>query len=232
MDITYITLDEIEDRVKTIIDELYDNESEFLNDFDRDTEDLNTVIRSHINDAYNFVVEHAEVTKIVPNMTIPVNRNRPDMRPPEWYTMEKNAILAVGNKTLYRVDLEITNMLRFVSAYIEGWTREVRMAYFADSQQAAMQNNKYSVGTPDRPVVIASGKQHLKLYSAGEQDADVIVRYCSGRKADDETEVEISDELVGALCYYTAYMTCLSVREDIAQVLYKQALEMMGMPLQ
>lgn len=190
------------------MDEIGLNDAEFMGE--KDSEALDTVIRSKILDALAFVNGNADRELLSPDMVLT-----------EGLTVD-------GDMTGY-VSLP-DDFLRLVYARLSSWVVAVDEPVLWTDRQYMMLHDRYATGSWERPVVALSRKgsrKVLELYKAksGEDTLDAAIMTVP--KITDDA-VEISDLLGVALIYYITGLTLLTLKDAHADAMFNQALALMG----
>lgn len=210
-------IEEVISQVRTKIDEIQLNESEDV--LGTDDSDIDTIIRSNINEAINYVVGNADVSLLEPNASISAEE-------------EPNAIVD-ENGNEYKVSVSIKDLLRLVSVSAEGWPKSVSETIHSTLPEYAMLSNPYTTGTHERPKVGCRNKKDetiIELFSVKEEEASWQIDYFKRRQEGDLTnDVEICTNLKDALIYYITGLTLLAYKDTHADSFFNLALVNMGL---
>lgn len=210
---------EIVTRVRAAIDELMENDSQFL----RETSDelnLTRTIVDKIGYALQWVIENA-----------PADRLDSDMFE-ELTTAELQEAFSIDTTDqdclVARLILP-DGLLRIVDARLSSWSL-FPVPALNTSQIYLMQQDKYARGSWDRPVNILNPGT-LEMYCAKTAEDTLIFKFV--RKPDvsavagydptdptDDTEVSVPTRLVAALIYQIAGLAMVAFREQVASSLF------------
>lgn len=205
---------EIVSRVRSAIDELMENDSDFLLE-SKDEKNLTKVIVDKIGYALQFVIENAPLEKL-------------DSSVFEALTPTEAQGFSIDATTLIAKLKLPTDLLRIIDARLSSWYHFPRPLPDT-SQEALMQQDEYARGSWDRPVNILTydgTDRYLTMYCA-KTSADTI-KFTFIRKPDvdqyDEEDMEedvsVPTLLESSLIYQVAGMTMTAFREDIAASLF------------
>ena len=202
---------EIVTRVRSAIDELTANDSEFLQ-ASSDEENLKAIIIDKIPYALTYIIENAPEEKIDSSMVTQLSAG-------------STAAVAGG---MVSVQLP-SEFLRLMSARLSSWSLSP-IPVAEHSQQYLMQQDEYARGSWDRPVSAIRYKgsdRYLELYSAKDASDTVEVSYIAkptiGDTSDGETEIGVPVRLEAAFIYQIAALTMVAFREQVAQQLFTVA---------
>lgn len=221
----------IKSRVRGLLEETRENESESI--IDVDDPELDSLIEGKAIEALRFVHGNAETSLLSPSTEVSAAPSEEQGSVVHALTSVSSPFDAEKSYTPVRVDM--TDYLRLVSAYVEGWSRKVTDYSDLDSEDYAMQGRYYTMGTPERPKVfvdrmLSSGGYSCLLYSASASDKTVTVKYMtepvwSGTNTD---ELAVSDKLVDAFIYYLAGLVLMVRNDSHADDYFNQANIQMG----
>lgn len=202
---------EIVKRVRAAIDELMQNDSDFLS-ASTDEANLTHVIIDKIGYALLYIIENAPEEKIDSSMLSSFT--------PAHVTIQ------AGKPVKFDIPWTI---LRLMSARLSSWSLSP-IPVNEHSQEYLMQQDEYARGSWDRPVsalIYNYTSRTLELYSA-KTDQDNIIITCIAKpsipsvatmEADEETEVAVPSRLEAALIYQIAGLAMVAFREDVASAL-------------
>lgn len=208
-----MTVQEIVTRVRAAIDELMQNDSDFLLE-SKDEENLTAVIVDKIGYAWQHVAERAPLDKLDSSMF--------ETLTPE----ELEESFSISNDLVGKVVLP-GDLLRVIEARLSSWS------YFPlpesdRSQVYLMQQDTYARGSWDRPVNILTydgTDRVLEMYSAKTDNDDLIFVFIRKPDTSDistdemQTDIPVPTQLEASLIYQTAGLAMLSFRENIASSL-------------
>ncbi len=208
-----MTVQEIVTRVRAAIDELMQNDSDFLLT-SKDEENLTAVIVDKIGYAWQHVAERAPLDKLDGSMfeTLPAE--------------ELEESFTISDELVGKVVLP-EDLLRIIEARLSSWS------YFPvpesdRSQVYLMQQDTYARGSWDRPVNILTydgSDRVLEMYSAKTKNDSLIFVFIRKPDTSDistsdmQTDVPVPTQLEASLIYQTAGLAMLSFRENIASSL-------------
>lgn len=212
------TISSIIEDVRVCMDEIGKNDAQFVGS--TDDSEMDTIIKSKIVDAYNFVYENADIA-LLGNSVL---------------TTSSTPIRKETNSVSFAVDDEL---LRFVQAKMDSWKRSVVDAIYEDNPLYVSALDEYVGATIDRPMVLQSREW------IGEKSETENVFTLVGRKDNkdngtiwyikrlsinsDATSIDIEDSVYRAVVYYCAGLTYLTFGDkDRSQELIEIALTMMG----
>lgn len=205
---------EIVIRVRSAIDELMENDSQFLRDSE-DEKNLTRVIVDKIGYALQHVIENAPIEKL-------------DSDAFETLTEDEMTGFNIDAESLVAKVKLPEDLLRLIEARLSSWSQSP-LPDSDQSQVYLMQQDKYARGSWDRPVNILTyyGKdRYLEMYSA-KSAADTLnltfIRKPEARSfsADDLTaHAKVPKLLEGALVYQVAGLAMVAFREDVAANLF------------
>lgn len=222
---TTIAVSAIVSRVRSAIDELMVNDSNFLGQT-ADEENLTNVIIDKIGYALQYVIENAPLEKL-------------DSSAFETLTPTElaNNFSLVNIGTLqdpdYKGRLKLpTDLIRIIDARLSSWTHFPR-PLSDTSEEAIMQQDQYARGSWDRPVNILTydgADRYLDMYCAkvGTGTGADTLKFTFLRKpavthytpSDQSTNVSVPSLLEAALIYQIAGMAMTAFREDVATSLF------------
>lgn len=213
------SLESIVSDVRVCIDENASNEAEFL--FRSDDTELDTIIKSKIEDAIRYALRNANLSFLEP-------------------TVQDYKVNIVGNGVKYaRVTLE-EKFLRFVSVKSEGWAHHVSEPILSTDRAYATLKNPITTGHLDNPkaaIILDGGKKLLELYGMPQKDDDnpivkVTLSYISDvhiGKPDETTGTvycDIPNKVYRGVIYYTAGATLQAFKDAHGDALISQATQM------
>lgn len=209
-----MTVGEIVTRVRAAIDELMENDSQFLRQSTDET-NLTRVIVDKIGYALQHIMENAPLDKLDDDVF------------EELTAAELASRFSIDAELVGRVKLP-TDLLRIIEARLSSWSH-FPIPDSDTSQVYLMQQDTYARGSWDRPVNILTynGKQRmLEMYCARTQQDTlnfVFIRKpaASGYSADDlQAEVKVPSQLQASLIYQIAGLSMVAFREDVAASLF------------
>lgn len=206
---------EIVSRVRSAIDELMKNDSDFLMESE-DEKNLTKVIIDKIGYALQYVIENAPQEKLDSNVF-------------ETLTPEEEAAgFSVDSTTLIAKLKLPTDLLRIIEARLSSWYHFPKPLPDT-SQVALMQQDEYARGSWDRPVNILTyigSDRYLEMYCA-KTSADTLnftfIRKPEVEQYDEddmEEEVGVPTLLESSLIYQIAGMVMTAFSDDIAATLF------------
>ena len=202
---------EIVKRVRSAIDELTANDSEFL-DATSDEQNLTAVIIDKIPYALTYVFENAPEDKL-------------DNDSLGSLTQAETSIVTIAAGEPVKVKLP-SDVIRVVSARLSSWSQSP-VPVSESSQEYLMQQDAYARGSWDRPVnAIAyhGADRYLELYSAKAStdsiEASVIRKPTIGDTSVGTTDISVPSRLESAFIYQIAGLTMVAFREQIAASLF------------
>lgn len=203
------SIDSIVEKVRVKIDEITLNDSNLIGDVD--SENLDTVIRSCVAEAYRMVSLLADAS--------------------EFEGKDGSSLaLTIDSDNVGRVSLP-DDFLKLVNIRLTSWKASCSGAVAEDSVEYRMQANKWACGTKYNPVVAlvhTSGGRQLELYKASSKDDKLKAFTYIPSIASDATSVGISDQLADAFIYFVAGLTMTTFREDLANDLFKVGRSLLG----
>lgn len=209
-----MTVQEIVTRVRSAIDELMENDSQFLRE-SNDEMNLTRVIVDKIGYALQHVIEEAPAEKL------------DDSVYEEFSSSDMASRFSIDTELVGHVKLP-TDILRIIEARLSSWSH-FPIPEPDTSQVYLMQQDKYARGSWDRPVNILtySGKQRmLEMYCAKTQQDTlnfVFIRKptASSYSADNMgATVKCPSGLEASLIYQVAGLSMVAFREDVAATLF------------
>lgn len=206
-------------RVRSAIDEVMANDSEFLNE-SSDEQNLTDIIKDKIAYALTYVLENATDDKLGDDSFSAL-------------TSEETSGATVTADQMVKVKLP-SDVIRVVSARLSSWSQSP-VPVSESSQEYLMQQDSYACGSWDRPVVAIAyhgAYRYLELYSAKTNsdniEASVIRKPTIGDTSVGTTNISVPTRLEGAFIYQIAGLTMVAFREQVATTLFKIAREYMG----
>lgn len=210
-------LEEIETRVRGVIDELAANDSGFINE-SMDERNVTAVIRTNIPYALTYLLENAPVEKL-----------------------DETGISGEGSYVAgtFSIDANMMgqarlpdNVLRIVSARLSSW-KQSPVPVNEQSEEYLMQGDEYARGTWDRPVtavVHRQGSRWIELYSARTaNDTLILLVYKKPDLSNMEQEgVGVPQALEGAFIYHLAGLVLTAFRDEHAGNLFAIAKDYAG----
>lgn len=207
-----MTVQEIVTRVRAAIDELMDNDSQFLSQ-STDEANLTRVIVDKIGYALQHILENAPADKLDSSIYSEFN-------PTEMAANFRITSDLVGIVTLP------TGLLRIVTAMLSSWSH-FPIPEPDTSQVYLMQQDTYARGSWDRPVnILTAGK--LEMYCAKEATDTlkfVYIKKPTTTFSPDSplTVVNCPAALEASLIYQIAGLSMVAFREDVAASLFQIA---------
>lgn len=209
-----MTVQEIVTRVRAAIDELMENDSDFLSE-STDEMNLTRVIVDKIGYALQHIIENAPLDKLDDSVF-------------EVYSAEELASnFSIDANLVGHVKLP-TDLLRIIEARLSSWSH-FPIPESDTSQVYLMQQDTYARGSWDRPVNILTynGKQRmLEMYCARTAKDTlnfVFIRKpaASSYSADNmRATVNCPAGLQASLIYQVAGLSMVAFREDVAASLF------------
>lgn len=205
-----MTVQQIVDHVRSAIDELMQNDSEFLRK-SNDELNLTDIIIDKIGYALQYVIENAPLDKLTSDMFV------------------QTTPTATITSTTAPAEVEIANdVLRIIEARLSSWTY-APVPVTANSQVALMQTDTYAMGSYDRPVSVLAfknQKRYLYMYCPRETTDTAYLTVIKKpsqtayTSADLASDVTVPSQLEAALVYQIAGIAMTAFREDIAGQLF------------
>lgn len=212
-----MTVQEIVTRVRAAIDELMENDSQFLRQ-STDEMNLTRVIVDKIGYALQHIIENAPMDKLDESVF-------------EVYSAaEITSNFSIDANLVGHLKLP-TDLLRIIEARLSSWSH-FPIPESDTSQVYLMQQDTYARGSWDRPVNILTynGKQRmLEMYCARTQQDTlnfVFIRKpaANSYSADNPSAtVDCPTGLQASLIYQTAGLSMVAFREDVAAALFEIA---------
>lgn len=210
------SLESIVSDVRVCIDENTSNESEFL--FGSDDKELDTIIKSKVEDAIRYALRNANLSFLEPTITNP------------QLTIERDFV------RFARCVLS-DDFLRFVSVKSEGWAHHVSEPILSTDRAYATLKNPITTGYLDNPkaaIMLDREKMSLELYGMPQdkedsQTVDVTLSYISDVKRegkDTNVYYDIPNKVYRGVIYYTAGATLQAFKDAHGDVLINQATQM------
>lgn len=199
------------EKVRIKFDEIQLNDSDMI--FSTDDADMDTIIKSCINDAYRFVVNSADLSML------------------EGKQLTGDDILTIDKQLVGHVRLP-EDFLRGITIRLSSWQSSSNNIITEESPEYRMQSDPYACGTYQQPVSAlvhtASGRE-MELYKA-KDETDTLKSFIYAPSWDSSSEsVEIPDQLEEAFIYYIAALTATTFREDVANDFFKIARSLIGL---
>ena len=204
-----MTVQEIVTRVRSAIDELMENDSQFLRQ-STDEANLTRVIVDKIGYALQYVYENAPLDKLDSSAF------------EELTQQEMQSSFSIDSNLVGRLTLP-AGLLRIVTARLSSWSL-FPIPEPDTSQVYLMQQDQYARGSWDRPVnIITAGK--LEMYcarAATDTLKFVFIRKPSTSFSPDSptTAVNVPASLEAAMIYQVAGLSMVAFREDVAASLF------------
>lgn len=221
---TTIAVSAIVSRVRSAIDELMVNDSNFLSQT-ADEENLTNVIIDKIGYALQYVIENAPLEKLDSSAF-------ETLTPTELQGFSLEPI-GTQQDPDYKGRLKLpTDLIRIIDARLSSWTHFPRPLPDT-SEEAIMQQDQYARGSWDRPQNILTydgADRYLDMYCAkvGSGAGADTLKFTFLRKpavthyspSDLSTNVSVPSLLEAALIYQIAGMAMTAFREDVAANLF------------
>lgn len=216
---------EIVTRVRAAIDELVENDSDFLA-HSQDEDNLTATIIDKIPYALVYIVENAPQEKLDTDMLS---------------SEPLNGFSVNGTTLTGRVKLP-TNILRIVAARLSSWKLSP-IPVMEYSQEYLMQQDEWARGSWDRPVtaiVHEGADRYLEFYSAKtptdkafisyvmKPDVSALATVTMETMESNTAEVNVPTQLEAAFIYEIAALSMVAFREDISRSLFEIAVNYMG----
>ncbi len=204
-----MTVQEIVTRARSAIDELMENDSQFLRQ-STDEANLTRVIVDKIGYALQYVYENAPLNKLDSSAF------------EELTQQEVQSSFSIGSDLVGRLKLP-SGLMRIVTARLSSWSH-FPIPEPDTSQVYLMQQDQYAKGSWDRPVNILTAGT-LEMYCAKNQSDTlkfVFIRKPSTSFSPDAptTQVKIPASLEASLIYQVAGLSMVAFREDVAASLF------------
>lgn len=209
-----MTVQEIVTRVRAAIDELMENDSQFLRQ-GTDEANLTRVIVDKIGYALQHIVENAPIDKLDSDVFETLT------------AAELASRFSIDADLVGRVKLP-KDTLRIIEARLSSWSH-FPIPESDTSQVYLMQQDKYARGSWDRPVNILTyigADRTLEMYSAKTQQDTLnftfIRKPAIGSYSADNMSAEVSvpKGLEASLVYQVAGLSMVAFREDVAASLF------------
>ncbi len=202
---------EIVTRVRSAIDELMANDSEFLGG-SSDEQNLTDVIIDKIPYALTYVIENAREDMLDGDIL--------DSLTAAELT---GVVIAAGQPVKVKLPPDV---IRIVSARLSSWSQSP-VPVAESSQEYLMQQDEYARGSWDRPVNATAyhdADRYLEMYCAKTDDdkveTSIVRKPAIGDTSDDTTDVDVPVRLEAAFIYQIAGLTMVAFREQIAASLF------------
>ena len=217
-----MTVSEIVKRVRSVIDELMENDSQFL-DTSNDEKNLTNVIIDKIGYALRHVLENAPLDKLD-------NDSYKTLTSSQISNSFSKVNIGTSEDPIYKGRLVLpTDLLRIIEARLSSWSLfPVPMP--DTSQVYLMQQDQYARGSWDRPVNILTwdptNKRILEMYCAKESSDTLTFFYVAQPNLTNVDadhpgqEVSVPKQLEASLIYQIAALAMTAFREDIAGQLF------------
>ena len=204
-----MTVQEIVTRVRAAIDELMENDSQFLRQ-STDEANLTRVIVDKIGYALQYIFENAPLDKLDSSVM------------EEFTAGELASNFSIDANLVGKVILP-TNLLRVVTARLSSWSH-FPIPEPDTSQVYLMQQDPYARGSWDRPANILTAGT-LEMYCAKETTDTLIFKFIkkpttSFSPDSPSTTVNCPSALEAALIYQIAGLSMVAFREDVAASLF------------
>ena len=207
--------DEIETRVRSAIDEVVQNDSEFQEAM-TDEKDLSGVIIDKIPYALTYILENAPEDKLCNDID--------SLTPAET----SGVTIAAGKPVKVKLPADV---IRVLSARLSSWSQSP-VPVSERSQEYLMQQDDYARGSWDRPVVAVTYQnkdRYLELYSAKANDDTILASIIRKPTIDDTTtDIDVPSRLEGAFIYQIAGLTMVAFREEVSARLFTLADKYLG----
>lgn len=202
--------EEIVHDVRVCMDEIGLNDSEFMEGSDNTA--LDTIIRSKIVEALRFVNGNADLELLSTDR-------------------EMNGTVSGLPATGGMVSVELpTNFMRLCYARLDEWPMAMSdYVLFTDKEYAPLKD-KYATGTWERPrlaLARKSGKKMLELYSSKGSESGYSIGILT-EPAETDGGYEVKDKLSAAFVYYLTGLVLLTLKDEHADAMFNQALNIMG----
>lgn len=209
-----MTVQEIVTKVRSAIDELMENGSEFLLQ-STDEANLTRIIVDKISYALQYIFENAPLDKL-------------DSSIYSTLSSAEASRFSIDSELVGRLRLP-TDTLRIIEARLSSWSH-FPIPEPSTSQVYLMQQDTYARGSWDRPVNILTydgTDKVLEMYCA-KQSSDtlkfVLIRKPGTYSADSmQTDVTVPAALQAALIYQVAGLSMVAFREDVSASLFSIA---------
>lgn len=212
---------EIITRVRAVIDELSENDSNFI-DEDTDQKVLNRIIVDKISSAQMYILRHAPLDLIDDSLTMKLDD---DYKKNNFEIKEGVGIIKLPS-----------SILRIISARLSSW-KISPIPVSENSTEYMMQSDEYAKGTPERPVsaiVRTDGALYMEFYTS-KTSTDTLVMSVIEKPTitheeldDPDSEITVPEQLENAFIYQIAALTCVALREDISSSLFGISKQYLG----
>lgn len=204
-----MTVQEIVTRTRAAIDELMENDSQFLRQ-STDEANLTSVIVDKIGYALQHVYENAPLDKLDSSVL------------EELSSQELSTSFSIGSDMVGKLILP-SGLLRIVTARLSSWSH-FPIPEPDTSQVYLMQQDKYAKGSWDRPVnIITAGT--LEMYCAKSTSDRLIFVFVrkpstSFSPSDMSANVKVPASLEASLIYQVAGLSMAAFKDDLAASLF------------
>jgi hypothetical protein len=208
------TSDIVQD-VRVCIDEIAVNDAEWLSD--QDDKELSTIIKSKIEESLRYVLLTADLSFLEPKVE------------------EMDMVIKENGLKYASINLDDT-FLRFVSAYVDGWSHRVTEPILNNEKVYATLKNAITTGYPDNPKValiidVGEGKE-LELYGIPEGETQARIAYiqdvATSKDQDDSEQYYIPTKVYRGLIYYIAGATLAVFGDARSENFMTMALPLIG----
>lgn len=225
-----VKIDSLVKAVRVKLDEIGENDSEFV--IDKDENELDTIIKSCFDEAVKYAFTNADTNLIEANheQTFEYDEGGEEG---EFYV--PTLYLEVGGSV---VGQSIAGELyRLVFGKLDCWTRAVDKPILWTDKEYSRLSNPLTTGTPERPEIgISTGKHSVtkarryafEFYSAEKSSGSGELSLLVHPKANTLGEYEIPDRLESALVWHMAGQTLTILHDNHAEAMFQQALLAMG----
>lgn len=217
-----MTVSEIVKRVRSAIDELMQDDSEFLRK-SNDELNLTDVIIDKIGYALRHVLENAPLDKLG-------NDAYKTLTPSQMSNLFSKVSIGTTQDPVYKGRLILpSDLLRIIEARLSSWSL-FPFPVPDTSQVYLMQQDQYARGSWDRPVNVltwdATDKRILEMYCAKDSSDTLIFFYVAEPNLTNvdadhlSQDVSVPSQLEASLIYQIAGLAMTAFREDIAGQLF------------
>lgn len=206
------SVSEIVEDVKTCLDEIGFNDSEFLSG--SDNMEMDSIIESKTEDAIRFVYQTADVSLL----ELEWKDGKADVDDDD----ENMAVVTLGDE-----------VLRVCYAKLSGWIRALTEPILYSDDEYASLKNVITTGYPDNPkmaINIEGGTKVLEMYGVKGSYPAYKLGYMKEPSVSNDGYgcYQIPDKVYRGVVYYTAGLTLLTFKDSHADSLMNQAIQMIG----
>lgn len=192
--------------VRVAYDEIAQNDAMMIGD--QDESELDTIIRSKIDEAINFVYSNANVDYLEDDDNVAVY---------DGYVKAEDETLLSDKTCILDIDKKIEGWVRLVWVKMDSWMYAVSDIMSRGDKDAAYVSDPYCGATYEKPAVVLSRTskgRELRIYRASNDNEEgVNVAYVKKFSMSEDESTTFGSSLYSAIVYYICSLVAMTFNE-------------------